>query len=363
MKQFKTILSGGGTGGHIFPALAIANAIRSEYDHAEILFVGAKGRMEMIHVPKAGFPILGLWISGVQRRLTIQNLMFPLKLILSLCRSYFILKRFKPQLVIGTGGFASGPLLYMATRMKIPSIIQEQNAFPGITNRMLGNYVDSICIAHQEALSYFPKHKTHITGNPLRAALIPFSLSSKAARIQMKLAQTKTTLLVVGGSLGSKRMNELMADHSTRITQMGVQIVWQCGSLYEKEFSPLQKNNVYVTPFIEDMTTAYAAADVIISRAGALAVSELCQVGKAVLFIPSPNVAENHQYKNAMAIANKEAAVVIQEKELEHRFRIELDTLLTDVKWRKKLGRNIKKLAKPNATKSIVEQINTLVND
>ena len=179
----------------------------------------------------------------------------------------------------------------------------------------------------------------------------------------MKLAQTKTTLLVVGGSLGSKRINELMADYCTSITQMGVQIVWQCGSLYEKEFMPLQKSNVYVTPFIEDMTTAYAAADVIISRAGALAVSELCQVGKAVLFIPSPNVAENHQYKNAMAIANKEAAVVIQEKELEHRFRIELDTLITDVKWRKKLGRNIKKLAKPNATKSIVEQMNTLVND
>ena len=363
MKQFKTILSGGGTGGHIFPALAIANALKSEKAHADILFVGANRRMEMKQVPKAGFPIQGLWISGFQRKLSIRNLMFPLKLIVSLCRSYFILKKFKPQIVIGTGGFASGPLLYMATRMNIPSLIQEQNALPGITNRLLGKHVNRICIAHKEAASFFPKHKTHITGNPLRAELIPFNISTKEARKKMKLAQSKTTLLVVGGSLGSKRMNELMAEHCNRITQMGVQIVWQCGSLYKKEFLPLQKNNIHITAFIDDMTTAYAAADVIISRAGALAVSELCQVGKAVLFIPSPNVAENHQYKNAMAIANEEAAVVIEEKELEHRFQSEIDALLTDVEWRAKLGKNIKKLAKPNATKSIVEQINALVND
>lgn len=266
MKQFKTILSGGGTGGHIFPALAIANALKSEKAHADILFVGANRRMEMKQVPKAGFPIQGLWISGFQRKLSIRNLMFPLKLIVSLCRSYFILKKFKPQIVIGTGGFASGPLLYMATRMNIPSLIQEQNALPGITNRLLGKHVHRICIAHKEAASFFPKHKTQITGNPLRAELIPFTLNTKEARKKMKLAQSKTTLLVVGGSLGSKRMNELMADHCNRITQMGVQIVWQCGSLYTKEFLPLQKNNIHVTPFIDDMTTAYAAADVIISR-------------------------------------------------------------------------------------------------
>jgi len=363
VKQFKTILSGGGTGGHIFPALAIANALKSENAHADILFVGANRRMEMKQVPEAGFPIQGLWISGFQRKLSIRNLMFPFKLIVSLCSSYFILKKFKPQIVIGTGGFASGPLLYMATRMNIPSLIQEQNALPGITNRLLGKHVHRICIAHKEAASFFPKHKTHITGNPLRAELIPFTISTKEARKKMKLAQSKTTLLVVGGSLGSKRMNELMADHCNRITQMGVQIIWQCGSLYKKEYLPLQKNNIHITAFIGDMTTAYAAADVIISRAGALAVSELCQVGKAVLFIPSPNVAENHQYKNAIAIANEEAAVVIEEKELEHRFQSEIDALLTDFEWRTKLGKKIKKLAKPNATKSIVEQINALVND
>ena len=363
MKQFKAILSGGGTGGHIFPALALANAIKTEKAHADILFVGANRRMEMKQVPRAGYPIQGLWISGLHRKLSIRNLMFPLKLVVSLCHSYFILKKFKPQIVIGTGGFASGPLLYMAIRMNIPSLIQEQNALPGITNRFLGKHVHRICIAHKEAASFFPKYKIHITGNPLRADLVPFTISTKEARKRMKLAQSKTTLLVVGGSLGSKRMNELMAVHCDRITQMGVQIVWQCGSLYKKEFLPMQKNNVNVTPFIDDMTTAYATADVIISRAGALAVSELCQVGKAVLFIPSPNVAENHQYKNAMAIANEEAAVVIEEKELENRFQSEIDALLTDVEWRAKLGKNIKKLAKPNATKSIVEQINALVND
>ena len=363
MKQFKTILSGGGTGGHIFPALAIANAIKSDNGSAEILFVGASRRMEMKRVPKAGFQIKGLWISGIQRKLSVQNLLFPFKLIVSLWRSYFILKRFQPKVVIGTGGFASGPLLYMATRMKIPSLIQEQNALPGITNRLLGKYVQRICIAHSESERFFPKHKTELTGNPLRSELIQLNISPAEAKKKMGLLQKKTTLLVVGGSLGARRINQLMANHHVRLSEMGVQIVWQCGSLYEKEYVQLQTSHVHITPFIDDMAVAYAAADVIISRAGALAVSELCQVGKAVLFIPSPNVAENHQYKNALAIARKDAAFVIEENELDQKFKTQLDVLISDKKKRENLGKNIKNLAKPYATQSIVKQIKSLVND
>ena len=363
MKQFKTILSGGGTGGHIFPAIAIANAIKSENGSAEILFVGSSHRMEMTRVPKAGYPIKGLWISGIQRKISIQNLLFPMKLIVSLWRSYFILKRYQPQVVVGTGGFASGPLLYMATRMKIPSLIQEQNALPGITNRLLGKYVQRICIAHKEAAAFFPSTKTQLTGNPLRSELIRLNIDTEEARKKMGLSKKKITLLVVGGSLGAKRMNQLVASQLIKLTDMGVQIVWQCGSLYEKEYTHLQTKHVHITSFIDDMATAYAAADVIISRAGALAVSELCQVGKAVLFIPSPNVAENHQYKNAIAIANKDAAIVIQEHELEHKFQTEIDVLLSDKERRSTLGKNIKNLAKPDATQSIVKQIKSLVND
>ena len=356
-------MSGGGTGGHIFPALAIANAIKSDNSSAEILFVGASRRMEMKRVPKAGFQIKGLWISGIQRKLSVQNLLFPFKLIVSLWRSYFILKRFQPKVVIGTGGFASGPLLYMATRMNIPSLIQEQNALPGITNRLLGKYVQRICIAHSESERFFPKHKTELTGNPLRSELIQLNISPAEAKKKMGLLQKKTTLLVVGGSLGARRINQLMANHHVRLSEMGVQIVWQCGSLYEKEYVQLQTSHVHITPFIDDMAVAYAAADVIISRAGALAVSELCQVGKAVLFIPSPNVAENHQYKNALAIARKDAAFVIEENELDQKFKTQLDVLISDKKKRENLGKNIKNLAKPYATQSIVKQIKSLVND
>ena len=356
-------MSGGGTGGHIFPALAIANAIKSHNRSSEILFVGASHRMEMKRVPKAGFPIKGLWISGIQRKLSVQNLLFPIKLILSLWHSYLILKRFQPKVVIGTGGFASGPLLYMATRMKIPSLIQEQNALPGITNRLLGKYVQRICIAHTEAARFFPKHKTELTGNPLRSELTQLNISLIEARKKMGLSLKKMTLLVVGGSLGARRINQLMAIHHSRLSEMGVQVVWQCGSLYEKEYVPLQTAHVHIMPFIDDIAVAYAAADVIISRAGAVAVSELCHVGKAVLFIPSPNVAENHQYKNALAIANKDAAFVIQENELDQKFQTQLDVLISNKKKRETLGKNIKNLAKPDATQSIVKQIKSMVDD
>jgi UDP-N-acetylglucosamine--N-acetylmuramyl-(pentapeptide) pyrophosphoryl-undecaprenol N-acetylglucosamine transferase len=356
-------LSGGGTGGHIFPALAIADALKRESASTKILFVGASDRMEMTRVPDAGYPIKGLWISGIKRNLSFQNLLFPFKLVASLCRSYLILKKFKPQVVIGTGGFASGPLLYMATRLNIPSLIQEQNALPGITNRVLGKYVHRVCVAHQQAEKFFSKNKMVLTGNPLRAELTQSLLDSKKARKLLGLETNKVTLLVVGGSLGARRINDLLAEQAERITSQNVQILWQCGKLYEIEFSRYEKKNIHVRAFLDDMSTAYAAADLIISRAGALAVSELCQVGKAVLFIPSPNVAENHQFKNAIAVAEKGAAIVIEEKELDKNFEKEIDELLTNMTLRSTLGGNIKKLAKSNATASIVEQVKALVND
>lgn len=363
MKPFRVILSGGGTGGHIFPALAIADALKRESASTKILFVGASDRMEMTRVPDAGYPIKGLWISGIKRNLSFQNLLFPFKLVASLCRSYLILKKFKPQVVIGTGGFASGPLLYMATRLNIPSLIQEQNALPGITNRVLGKYVHRVCVAHQQAEKFFSKNKMVLTGNPLRAELTQSLLDSKKARKLLGLEPNKVTLLVVGGSLGARRINDLLAEQAERITSQNVQILWQCGKLYEKEFSRYEKKNIHVRAFLDDMSTAYAAADLIISRAGALAVSELCQVGKAVLFIPSPNVAENHQFKNAIAVAEKGAAIVIEEKELDKNFEKEIDELLANMTLRSTLGGNIKKLAKSNATASIVEQVKALVND
>lgn len=356
-------MSGGGTGGHIFPALAIADALKRESASTKILFVGASDRMEMTRVPDAGYPIKGLWISGIKRNLSFQNLLFPFKLVASLCRSYLILKKFKPQVVIGTGGFASGPLLYMATRLNIPSLIQEQNALPGITNRVLGKYVHRVCVAHQQAEKFFSKNKMVLTGNPLRAELTQSLLDSKKARKLLGLEPNKVTLLVVGGSLGARRINDLLAEQAERITSQNVQILWQCGKLYEIEFSRYEKKNIHVRAFLDDMSTAYAAADLIISRAGALAVSELCQVGKAVLFIPSPNVAENHQFKNAIAVAEKGAAIVIEEKELDKNFEKEIDELLTNMTLRLTLGGNIKKLAKSNATASIVEQVKALVND
>jgi UDP-N-acetylglucosamine--N-acetylmuramyl-(pentapeptide) pyrophosphoryl-undecaprenol N-acetylglucosamine transferase len=363
VKPFRVILSGGGTGGHIFPALAIADALKRESASTKILFVGASDRMEMTRVPDAGYPIKGLWISGIKRNLSFQNLLFPFKLVASLCRSYLILKKFKPQVVIGTGGFASGPLLYMATRLNIPSLIQEQNALPGITNRVLGKYVHRVCVAHQQAEKFFSKNKIVLTGNPLRAELTQSLLDSKKARKLLGLEPNKVTLLVVGGSLGARRINDLLAEQAERITSQNVQILWQCGKLYEKEFSRYEKKNIHVRAFLDDMSTAYAAADLIISRAGALAVSELCQVGKAVLFIPSPNVAENHQFKNAIAVAEKGAAIVIEEKELDKNFEKEIDELLANMTLRSTLGGNIKKLAKSNATASIVEQVKALVND
>ncbi|MEN8885611.1 MAG: undecaprenyldiphospho-muramoylpentapeptide beta-N-acetylglucosaminyltransferase, partial [Winogradskyella sp.] len=322
MSTYKFILSGGGTGGHIYPAIAIADELKLRYPNAEFLFVGASDRMEMDKVPQAGYKIEGLWISGIQRKLTLRNLAFPLKLIVSLLRSKKIIKTFKPNVVIGTGGFASGPLLQMATSKKIPTLIQEQNSYPGITNKLLAKKVNTICVAYEGLEQFFPKQKIKITGNPIRKDLLEVKSKHIEGKDAFTLIHSKKTLLVLGGSLGARRINELIEANIDFFESQNIQVLWQCGKLYYNQYKHYnQLPNVQVHAFLSTMDLAYAAADVILSRAGAISVSELCIVGKPVIFIPSPNVAEDHQTKNAKSIADKNAAILIKEKDLDSQFQ------------------------------------------
>jgi UDP-N-acetylglucosamine--N-acetylmuramyl-(pentapeptide) pyrophosphoryl-undecaprenol N-acetylglucosamine transferase len=362
MSKLKFILSGGGTGGHIYPAVAIANELKSRFPEAEFLFVGAKDKMEMQKVPQAGYKINGLWIAGLQRKLTLQNAMFPLKLVSSLWTSRQILKRFKPDVVIGTGGFASGPLLQMANSMDIPTVIQEQNSYPGITNKLLSKKANAICVAYENLERFFPKEKIVFTGNPVRQDLLDVETKTEEGKAYFKLDANKKTLLVLGGSLGARRVNQLIAKELDFLLESGVQVFWQCGKLYFEEYQHFnEKVNVQVVDFIDRMDLIYAAADFVISRAGASSVSELCLVGKPTIFIPSPNVAEDHQTKNAKAIVDKNGAILLKESELEEKFETTFSDLISNEDLQLTLSQNIKKLAKPNATKDIVEEIIKLI--
>ena len=302
MTKKKFILSGGGTGGHIYPAIAIADELRRRFPDAEFLFVGASDRMEMQKVPQAGYKIVGLWIAGLQRKLTLDNLLFPVKLSVSLLKAISIVKKFKPDVVIGTGGFASGPLLQAANLSGIPTVIQEQNSYPGITNKMLAKKANRICVAYDGLEKFFPKDKIVITGNPVRRDLVVASNQRSEAVSHYGLDPNKKTLLVLGGSLGARRINQLIAKELVSISALGLQVIWQCGKLYYNEYEKFASSNIQVVAFIERMDLVYAAADFIISRAGASSVSELCLIGKPVVFIPSPNVAEDHQNKNARVL-------------------------------------------------------------
>jgi len=361
MTKYKFILSGGGTGGHIYPAIAIANELKLQFPDAEFLFVGAKDKMEMQKVPQAGYEIKGLWIAGLQRKLTLQNLMFPLKLATSLLESRRIIRQFKPNVVIGTGGFASGPLLQAAGGAGIPTVIQEQNSFPGITNKLLSKKASAICVAYENLERFFPKEKMVLTGNPVRQDLIDIDSKREEAIAFYGLDPNKKTLLVLGGSLGARRVNQLIEKELQNILSQDVQIIWQCGKLYFEDYKKYNQQNVRVVDFIERMDFVYASADVIISRAGASSVSELCIVGKPVIFIPSPNVAEDHQTKNAQAIVDAKGAVLLKESELESQFSIVFEALLKDKGKQGQLSENIKKLARPNAVKVIVEEIKKLL--
>ncbi|WP_308992936.1 undecaprenyldiphospho-muramoylpentapeptide beta-N-acetylglucosaminyltransferase [Mariniflexile litorale] len=362
MSNYKIILSGGGTGGHIYPAIAIANELKLRFPNAEFLFVGAKDRMEMEKVPQAGYEIKGLWISGIQRQLTLKNLKFPFKLISSLWNAKKIVKSFKPDVAIGTGGFASGPLLQIAAANKIPYLIQEQNSYPGITNKMLAKKAQKICVAYDGLERFFPKDKIIKTGNPVRKGLLDIESKTAEAKSFFNLKQSKYTLLVLGGSLGSRRINQLIEKKLDFLDMQNVQVIWQCGKLYYNQYKIYNNtNNVQVYEFLNNMDFAYAAADMVISRAGASSVSELCIVGKPVIFVPSPNVAEDHQTKNAMAIVDKDAAMIIKEEDLDADFENKFSQLIASPEKQKNLGSNIKKLALVNATKQIADEVEKLL--
>jgi len=361
VNNYKFIISGGGTGGHIYPAIAIAKELEARFPDALFLFVGAKDKMEMEKVPQAGYKIEGLWISGLQRKLTLKNLMFPFKLIHSLLRSRAIIKQFKPDMVIGTGGYASGPLLTVAASKGVPSAVQEQNSFPGITNKVLGKKVQKIFVAYDGLERYFPKEKIVKTGNPVRQDLLNLDIYKDKDLGFFDSSSARKTLFVMGGSLGARRINQLVEKKLNFFEQHNVQIIWQCGKLYYPEYKKYQSEFVKVYDFINNMELAYAKADLIVSRSGAISVSELALVGKPVFFIPSPNVAEDHQTKNAMAVVNKQAALLIREDNLDEEFEDAFLKVLNSEELQRSLGENFKSLALPNATKDIVDQLEQLL--
>ncbi|MBA22843.1 MAG: undecaprenyldiphospho-muramoylpentapeptide beta-N-acetylglucosaminyltransferase [Flavobacteriales bacterium] len=356
MKPFKFIISGGGTGGHIYPAIAIADALGDSFSDTKFLFVGAKGKMEMEKIPKAGYTIKGIWISGLQRGSFFKNILFPLKLIVSFFQSALILLRFRPNFVIGTGGFASGPILLIAHYFKIKTLIQEQNSYAGITNKILGKRVDVIAVAFPNMDRFFPENKISLTGNPVRKALLEVGLKREQAFQFFKLDSSKKTLVVLGGSLGADRINQVIESHLSFFSDLGIQLIWQCGKLYYDQFQKHNKlNHVQVHAFLQEMDLLYAASDLIISRAGASSVSELALVGKPVLLIPSPNVAENHQYHNAKFLANSGGAFILSENDLKDQFKESINQLMSVDE--KDVREKLSEFARPNATQDIVLKI------
>lgn len=364
-EQYRLIISGGGTGGHIFPAVAIANEFRERYPESEILFVGAQGRMEMTRVPEAGYKIIGLWISGLQRRLTLSNLLFPLKVIVSYFRARSIVKSFRPHAVIGTGGFASGPIMMAATGAKVPTVIQEQNSFAGLTNKQVAGKASKICVAYEGMEKYFPKDKIVVTGNPVRKDILTVADKRNSALTHFGFDGGIKTLLIVGGSLGARTINESILAGIPKLIEANIQVIWQTGKGYYDSYkSQLGKYNlqkVRVQDFVREMDLAYAVADVVVSRSGAIAVSEICIAKKAVILVPSPNVAEDHQTKNAEALVNKNAAKMIKDKEALEKLVDAALNLMLDEQQANKLRENIAQLARPDATKDIVDEIEKLI--
>ncbi len=360
----KVIISGGGTGGHIFPAIAIANALKAIDKSVEILFVGAEGRMEMEKVPAAGYKIEGLWISGLQRRLTIDNLSFPFKVISSIMRSKRIIKSFRPDAAVGTGGFASGPLLRVASRMGIPSLIQEQNSFPGITNKLLAKKVNRICVAYPGMEKYFPKDKIRVTGNPVRQDILSLQGKRDEAMKFFGLDPHKKTLLVIGGSLGARTINESIAACFEQLSRNNIQVIWQTGKNYTYTFpNGGGKEGAWVGAFITKMDLAYAASDIVVSRAGAISLSELAIVKMPSILVPSPNVAEDHQTKNAMALVKSDAAILVKDDESKEKLGKEIISLMNDKQRQNTLSENIGKLAFPNAAEKIANEVIQLIKN
>jgi len=361
----KIIISGGGTGGHVFPGIAIADAIRAKLPDADILFIGARGKLEMEKVPSAGYRIEGLSIAGFQRRLTLKNLSFPVKLLASMIRARKLVSGFGPDVVIGVGGYASGPVLRTAVSMKIPALIQEQNSYPGVTNRLLAGKVQKICVAYEGMEKYFPKEKLILTGNPIRFDLAELDLKRSDALKYFGLTENKITILVIGGSLGAGTVNQGVLNCITTGNLEGkVQWLWQCGRYYFENLNRGLKapgslngnSNVYLHAFIDRMDLAYSAADIVISRAGAIAISELCATGKPVILIPSPNVAEDHQVKNAQALTQRKAAILLRDNEAVGKLGDSIAVLLADKALQEEMKRNILSMAVPDAAEHIASE-------
>lgn len=361
LKPLKVILSGGGTGGHIFPAVAIANEIKKMVPHAEILFVGALGKMEMEKVPAAGYKIIGVPIAGLQRRLTLANLKLPFLVLRSMMKTRKIIKEFQPHVVVGTGGYASGPLLRAATSKGIPVLIQEQNSYAGITNKLLSKKAAKICVAYEGMEKFFPKQKILLTGNPVRQDLKEVRNKRDEALSFFKLDPSKKTILVIGGSQGARVINESIGAGLQKIDQAQVQLIWQTGKAYHskavEQTSTHKDKALYALDFIARMDLAYAAADIVISRAGASSVSELCNIGMPSILVPSPNVAEDHQTKNAMALVDKEAAILIRDAEAHTKLITAALELIGDVNKQVALSNNISKMAFHNSASVIAAEV------
>jgi UDP-N-acetylglucosamine--N-acetylmuramyl-(pentapeptide) pyrophosphoryl-undecaprenol N-acetylglucosamine transferase len=361
----RIIISGGGTGGHIFPAVSIANALKALDPDTEILFVGALGRMEMEKVPAAGYKIIGLNIQGIQRGSIIKNLMFPIKLAQSVLKAIQIIKDFKPDAAVGVGGYASGPLLYAASLKKIPYLIQEQNSYAGITNKWLGSKAEKICVAFDGMDKFFPADKIIKTGNPVRKDSVDIAKKRMSALELLKLSNEKKTILITGGSLGARTLNKSIRAGLQKLIDADVQVIWQTGKTYYKtlieELGKDYHENVVITEFLSRMDLAYAAADVIISRAGAGTIAELCIVKKPVILVPSPNVAEDHQTKNALALLHDNAALFVADRDAEEKLVDRALELLNDKDKQATLSKNIGALALPNADKDIAYEVIKLI--
>lgn len=360
-KQIKIIVSGGGTGGHIYPAISIANALKQKIENCEILFVGAEGKMEMEKVPAAGYKIVGLPIRGLQRSLSKENLKFFPRLFKSLRKAKEVVKEFQPDVVIGVGGYASGPLLHVASKLGIPTLIQEQNSYAGITNKLLAKKAKKICVAYDGMERFFPKEKILLTGNPVRKDLINIAQKNKEAKEYFKLDPQKKVILIVGGSLGARTINNSVLNALDQIKDSEVQLIWQTGKFYfdkvKEELKSWDLDNVKVFDFVSRMDLAYAAADIVISRAGAGTISELCLVEKPSILVPSPNVAEDHQTQNAMALVKKNAALMVKDVEAQQKLIKEALSLIKDADLLEELAKNSKALAKPNAADDIANEI------
>jgi UDP-N-acetylglucosamine--N-acetylmuramyl-(pentapeptide) pyrophosphoryl-undecaprenol N-acetylglucosamine transferase len=360
------IIAGGGTGGHIFPAVAIAQGLEKNLGaNLELLFVGAKGRMEMEKIPALGYKIEGLEVAGFQRSFSSKNLILPFKILKSIFQAFRIIRSFKPKLAIGVGGYASGPMLFVAAICGVPIVIQEQNSYPGITNKILSRWAKKIFVAYDGLDVFFDKEKIQFYGNPIRKDIAGILPSKENASSFFKLDPNKKTILVIGGSLGARTINQSVEPFLSQIDEQNYQLIWQTGKLYyddiQNRVGDKTANGIIITEFLTQMDMAYAAADIIISRAGALSISELCIIGKPVIFVPSPNVSEDHQTKNAMALVDKNAAILVRDNEAKEKLLPKAFDLIKDETLMVNLSTQIAKLAKPNASGDIVNGIISLI--